>query len=187
MRSPRRSIQRTAPGHPHEVTLVGVGATDEHPPARPRRRSVIPPSPLPQIEANVLVVPLGSERPSWRQTPTVVVAQVERDAPERSAPRPRTGRPFWATAETVTPRGMLIAASTRLEENQWVVVEIHPSGRPRSAPPLRIKALVNFAMEGVGFGVRFIAMTERTRAELELLTQGSTVHAVVSPRVESAA
>jgi len=38
---------------------------------------------------------------------------------------------------------------------------------------MRIEALVNFTMEGIGFGVRFIAMTDRTRRELEALTQAT--------------
>ncbi len=153
MRQPRPSVHRTAPGCSYEVTLVGVGATAPHSPVRQRRRSVLRPSPLPHIDANVLVVPLNTNR-----------------NPKRTTTWAR--RPFWATAETITPRGMLIAASTVVvEENQWVVVEIHPSDRPQSAPPLRVKALVNFVMGGVGFGVRFIAMTDRTRAELDELTQ----------------
>jgi hypothetical protein len=184
MRQPRRPVYRTATQSAHEVTLVGMGETDSHPPTRRRHTAVppsIPPSPLPHIDANVLVVPLGSERPSWRQSPTDLTLERVRRGDTAAARRtPRTERPFWATAETVTPRGMLIAASTALDENQWVVVEIHPSGRPQSAPPLRIKALVVFAMDQIGFDVRFIAMTESTRAELERLTATAPVSAATA-------
>lgn len=147
----------------HEVTLVGVGES------RPPQRDVLP---LPRISTNVLVIPLDG-RPSWRQSPTEVA--FEKKTP--SEPRRKQEGPFWATAETLTCRGMLIIASRTLVEHQWVVVEIYPEGRPAEAPPLRIKALVNFEMQGVGFGVRFIAMAERTREELEALTSASLSYA----------
>ncbi|MCK5798024.1 MAG: hypothetical protein KAI47_12600 [Deltaproteobacteria bacterium] len=180
----RQPIFRTADSSHHEVTLIGLGdgvpSTD--PTCSPNRDVA---ASLPHIEADVLIVPLGDHRPSWRQTPTdLTLEKVKRTASSSrgtanatsAAEPPRSHqplRPFWVTADTITPRGMHLFASTPVAENQWVVVEIHLAGTPRRQPPMRIKALVNFTMEGIGFGVRFIAMTDRTRRQLDTLTQAT--------------
>lgn len=70
--------------------------------------------------------------------------------------------PFWATSEDLSARGLFVNGRRQPAIDQVLMLKIvlPESIVGRNRRPLRVKARVVHALPGVGFGCKFVEMTE---------------------------